>query len=57
MYLVCMYTTLFTGMNKEILEKIIETEEFQRLYRIRQLGGVGEVFKDANHTRYEHSVE
>ncbi len=38
-----------------ILE-LIDTKEFQRLRRIKQLGGASLVFIGANHTRFQHSI-
>lgn len=39
-----------------ILSKIIDTSEFQRMRRIKQLVGAEYVYKDATHTRYQHSL-
>lgn len=39
-----------------IAEKIINTEEFQRLRNIKQLGCCNYVFPSATHTRFEHSI-
>ncbi len=36
--------------------KIIDTQEFQRLRRISQIGFANLVFPGANHTRFEHSL-
>lgn len=36
--------------------KIVDTPEFQRLRRIKQLGIANYVFPTANHTRFEHSI-
>ena len=36
---------------------IIETPEFQRLKQIRQLGCCSFVYKNAKHTRFEHSID
>ena len=40
----------------EFLTKIVDSEEMQRLIRIRQLSGTNHVFPGANHTRFEHSL-
>ncbi|KAL4497373.1 hypothetical protein ABPG72_011308 [Tetrahymena utriculariae] len=36
--------------------RIVDTEEFQRLRYIKQLGMTGFVFNGANHTRFEHCL-
>lgn len=36
--------------------KVVESDEFQRLRRIRQLGWTDAVFPGAMHTRFEHSL-
>ena len=38
------------------LMQVVDTPEFQRLRRIRQLGFVHYVYPSANHTRFEHSL-
>ena len=37
-------------------KQIIDTEEFQRLRDIRQLGVCHYLFPSANHNRFEHSL-
>jgi len=36
--------------------KIIDTEEYQRLRNLRQLGVTHLIFSGANHTRFEHCI-
>ena len=38
------------------MKKFMDTEEFQRLRDLRQLGATTFVFPSANHTRFEHSI-
>lgn len=40
----------------EVEKKIIDTEVFQRLRKIRQLAGAHLVYPSAQHTRFEHSI-
>ncbi|HSB47539.1 MAG TPA: HD domain-containing protein [Candidatus Bilamarchaeum sp.] len=40
----------------ELEERIIDSEDFQRLRRIRQMSVTNLVYPGANHTRFEHSI-
>jgi len=40
----------------EVEKKLIDTEVFQRLRKIRQLAGAHLVYPSAQHTRFEHSI-
>lgn len=40
----------------DLEEKIIQTNAFQRLRHIKQLGTTSWIFPSANHTRFEHSL-
>lgn len=42
-------------LNKNVLD-IIDTIEFQRLRKIKQLGNAHYIFMSATHTRFEHSI-
>ena len=39
-----------------LMKKFIDTQEFQRLRDLKQLGATTFVFPSANHTRFEHSI-
>ena len=39
-----------------VIQELIETQEFQRLRYIKQLGLAHLIFPGANHTRFEHSL-
>ena len=39
-----------------LMKKFIDTNEFQRLRDLKQLGATTFVFPSANHTRFEHSI-
>lgn len=39
-----------------VILKLIDTVEFQRLRRIKQLGGTHQVYQSAEHTRFSHSM-
>jgi hypothetical protein len=40
----------------ELEEKVIDSEDFQRLRRIKQMSVTNLVYPGANHTRFEHSI-
>ena len=40
----------------DLAKRIIETDEFQRLRYIKQLGCCNYIFPSAVHTRFEHSL-
>ncbi len=46
----------YIKVDYKIIEELIDTKEFQRLRRIRQLSGVSEVFPTAEHSRFTHSL-
>lgn len=46
----------FDWEKEKFIIDLIDTKEFQRLRRIRQLGGVSLVFHGAEHTRFTHSL-
>ena len=46
----------YIHIDREVILKIVQSKEFQRLRRIKQLGPVSYVFPGANHTRFEHNL-
>lgn len=46
----------YVHVDYEIIKKLINTNLFQRLRRIRQLSGVQMVFHGAEHSRFSHSL-
>ena len=51
------YDIIHGNINIDSLaKKIIDTNEFQRLRNIKQLGCCNYVFPSATHTRFEHSL-
>lgn len=46
----------YINVSYEIISKIIDTNVFQRLRRIKQLSGVHMVFHGAEHSRFSHSL-
>lgn len=46
----------FITVNQPVIQKLIDTPEFQRLRRIRQLGAAYGTYHGAEHSRFGHSV-
>lgn len=46
----------YINVDRQIIWDLINTPEFQRLRRIRHLGGVSMVFHTAEHSRFTHSL-
>jgi HD superfamily phosphohydrolase len=46
----------FDRKTEEFVIELIDTREFQRLRRIRQLGAASLVFHGAEHSRFVHSI-
>lgn len=46
----------FEGVEEEIVVRLMDTPELQRLRRIRQLGVASQAFPGAEHTRFAHAI-
>ncbi|PKK87161.1 MAG: phosphohydrolase, partial [Tenericutes bacterium HGW-Tenericutes-8] len=46
----------YISVTYKVIADLIDTKEFQRLRRIRQLSGVSMVFHGAEHSRFSHSL-
>ena len=46
----------YIHINYEVVWQCIDSKEFQRLRRIRQLGGDFQVYPTAEHSRFSHSL-
>ena len=46
----------YVEVKYEVIEKLIDSKEVQRLRRIRQLSGVNMVFQTAEHSRFCHAL-
>ncbi|MGX7112286.1 HD domain-containing protein [Gemella cuniculi] len=46
----------YIHINYEVVWKCLDSKEFQRLRRIRQLGGDFQVYPSAEHSRFSHSL-
>lgn len=46
----------YIHIQDEVIWKLLDSREFQRLRRIHQLGGVSMVYHCAEHTRFSHSL-
>lgn len=46
----------YVHIDLQVIWELLNTKEFQRLRRIRQLGGAFAVYHTAMHTRFEHSL-
>lgn len=46
----------YITVDYKLIADLIDSKEFQRLRRVRQLAGVGMVFQTAEHSRFTHSL-
>jgi HD superfamily phosphohydrolase len=46
----------YIHIEHQVIVDLIATKEFQRLKRIRQMGGIMQVFPTAEHSRFSHSL-
>lgn len=46
----------YINLEHQVIVDLIATKEFQRLKRIRQMGGIMQVFPTAEHSRFSHSL-
>ncbi len=46
----------YIHITSPVIWRLLDTPEFQRLRRIRQLGGVFQVYHTAEHSRFSHSL-
>ncbi len=46
----------YINIEHKVIADLIATKEFQRLKRIRQMGGILQVFPTAEHSRFSHSL-
>lgn len=46
----------YINIEHQVIADLIATKEFQRLKRIRQMGGIMQVFPTAEHSRFSHSL-
>src|SRR5690554_724742 len=46
----------YIHIDYEVIKKLIDSNLFQRLRRVRQLSGVQMVFHGAEHSRFSHSL-
>lgn len=46
----------YINIDDQLIYDLIATKEFQRLKRIRQMGGIMQIFPTAEHSRFSHSL-